>query len=107
MKILFISPNSPLESIGGIERYIINLISYFKVQKDIQTFLILPTTGENHKEKEGNTTIYYNDSLSIPRRNKTHKIITEKSEQFSNLVESIIKEHDIDVICAENILFVK
>lgn len=105
MKILFISPNSPWESIGGIERYIINLISYFKVQKDIQTFLILPTTEKNHKKIEGTTTIYYDNSLSIPGRNKTHKIIAEKSEQFSNLVESIIKEHDIDMICAENILF--
>lgn len=105
MKILFISPNSPFESIGGIERYVINLINYFKIQKDIQTFLILPTTGESNKRVEGNITIYYDNNLSLPRRNRTHKIIAAKSEGFSSLVESIIKKHGIDVICAENIIF--
>lgn len=105
MKILFISPNSPFESIGGIERYVINLINYFKTQKDIQTFLILPTTGESHKKVEGSTTIYYDNNLSIPGKNRTQKIIAAKSEGFSNLIESIIKTHGIDVICAENIIF--
>lgn len=105
MKILFISPNSPFESIGGIERYVLNLINYFKVQKDVRTFLILPTTEESHKVNDGSMTIYYDNNLSIPRRNKTQKIIAQKSEGFSNLVESIIKDHGIDVICAENIIF--
>lgn len=105
MKILFISPNSPFESIGGIERYVINLVNYYKIQKDIQTFLILPTTGESHKKVEGSTTIYYDNNLSIPRKNRTQKIIAAKSEGFSNLIESIIKTHGIDVICAENIIF--
>ena len=105
MKILFISPNSPFESIGGIERYVINLINYFKVQKDIQTFLILPTTGQSHSKVDGGMTIYYDNNLSIPRKNKDQKIIAQKSEGFSSLVESIIKEHGIEAICAENILF--
>ena len=105
MKVLFISPNSPFESIGGIERYVINLINYFKAQEDIKTFLILRTTGKSHIEKDGNMTIYYDNNLGIPRRWKSAKEISAKAEGFSNLVESIIKEHGIDVICAENIIF--
>lgn len=105
MKVLFISPNSPFESIGGVERYVINLINYFKVQKDIKTFLILPTTGKSHVTKDGNMTIYYDNNLSIPRKKRIASDIASKAQGFSDLVENIIKEHNIDVICAENILF--
>ncbi len=105
MNILFISPNSPFESIGGVERYVINLINYFKVQKDIKTFLILPTTEKSHKEEDGNMTIYYDNNLSIPRKKRSAFDIANKAQGFSDLVEYIIKEHNIDVICAENILF--
>lgn len=105
MKVLFISPNSPFESIGGVERYVINLINYFKVKKDIKTFLILPTTEKSHEEKDGNMTIYYDKSLSIPRTKRSAKDIVSKAQDFSDLVERIIKEEKIDVICAENIIF--
>lgn len=105
MKVLFISPNSPFESIGGVERYVINLINYFKVKKDIKTFLILPTTEKSHEEKDGNMTIYYDKSLSIPRTKRSAKDIASKAQDFSDLVERIIKEEKIDVICAENIIF--
>ena len=106
MKALFISPNSPFESIGGVERYVLNLINYFKVQKDIKTFLVLPTTGKSHETKDGNMTIYYDNNLSIPRTKKrSAEQIAKKAQGFSDLVETIIKEHKIDVICAENILF--
>src|SRR6185437_817906 len=105
MKVLFSSSNSPFESIGGIERYVINLINYFKVQKGIETFLILPTTEKSHKEKDGNMTIYYDNNLSIPRKKRSTSIIAKKAQGFSDLVENIIKKHKIDVICAENIIF--
>ena len=105
MKVLFISPNSPFESIGGVERYILNLINYFKVQKDIKTFLILPTSGKSHVIKDGNMTIYYDNNLSIPRKKRSASDISSKAQGFSDLVEEIIKKHNIDVICAENILF--
>ena len=105
MKALFISPNSPFMSIGGIERYVLNLINYFKVQKDIRTFLILPTTKGSHKVQDGNMTIYYDTSLYILRKNMSASDIASKALGFSNLVEEIIKEHKIDVICAENIIF--
>ncbi len=105
MKVLFISSNSPFESIGGIERYVINLINYFKVQKEIKTFLILPTTGKSHTVQDGNMTIYYDDNLSIPRKKNSSSSIAKKAQGFSDLVEEIIKKHQIDVICAENIIF--
>src|SRR5260370_21792558 len=105
MKVLFISPNSPFESIGGVERYVINLINYFKIQKDIKTFLILPTTGKSHEAKDGNMTIYYDNNLSIARKKRSASDIAKKAQGFSDLVETIIKKHGIDVICAENIIF--
>ena len=105
MKVLFISPNSPFESIGGVERYVLNLINYFKVQKDIKTFLILPTSGESHTAVDGNMIIYYDNNLSIPRKKRSASDLSSKAQGFSDLVEDIIKKHSIDVICAENILF--
>lgn len=105
MNVLFISPNSPFESIGGIERYVINLVNYFKIQSDIQTFLILPTTEESHRVDDGNMVIYYDNNLSIPRAKQYSSDIAQKAQGFSDLVEKIIKEHNIDVICAENIFF--
>lgn len=105
MKVLFISPNSPFESIGGIERYVINLINYFKVQKEIETFLILPTTGKSHDTQDGNMTIYYDNNLSIPRKKSSASAIAKKAQGFSDLVEEIIKKHQVDVICAENVIF--
>lgn len=105
MKALFISPNSPFMSIGGVERYVLNLINYFKVKKDIETFLILPTAEENHKVKDGNMTIYYDKSLNISRKKQPSQYVIDRAQEFSNLVETIIKEHKIDVICAENIIF--
>ena len=46
MNVLFISPNSPFESIGGVERYVLNLINYFKVKKDIKPFLFFQPVGK-------------------------------------------------------------
>lgn len=105
MKVLFISSNSPFESIGGVERYVINLINYFKVQKDIKTFLILPAKGKSHEIMDGNMTIYYDNNLSIPRKKRSASSIAKKAQGFSDLVEDIIKKQKIDVICAENIIF--
>jgi glycosyltransferase involved in cell wall biosynthesis len=105
MNVLFISPNSPFESIGGVERYILNLINYFKIEKDIKTFLILPTTEDSHEVIDGNMTIYYDNNLSIPREKRSTSIVALKAQGFSDLVEHIILKHTIDVICAENILF--
>ena len=104
MKALFISPISPFESIGGVERYVLNLINYFKKRSDIKTFLILPTAGKSNKKVEGNMTIYYDNNFSVPRVIRPSSHMMQKEQGFADLIESIIHEHDIGVICAENLL---
>lgn len=63
---------------------------------------MLPTTGKSHRVIDGNMTIYYDNNLSIPRKKSFD---STKAQGFSDLVEDIIKNHKIDVICVENILF--
>ncbi|HSW88240.1 MAG TPA: glycosyltransferase family 4 protein [Candidatus Saccharimonadales bacterium] len=106
MKVLFISPNSPFESIGGIERYVINLINYYKNQTEVDFFLVLPTKEENRIVKEGSVTIYFDTSLSVSGdTTRDHAEIVDKARLFAELVEKIIKEQNISIICAENIMF--
>jgi glycosyltransferase involved in cell wall biosynthesis len=106
MNTLFISPNSPKESVGGIERYLTNLIEFCKSKSNLKTFLILPTNGKAEIEYVENVTIYYTNSLSIPT-NTAHaqRELGEKAKLFSELVEKIIQEEKINVICAENFMF--
>src|SRR6267142_381414 len=106
MKVLFISPNSPFESIGGIERYIINLINFYKNQTKTEVFLILPTKENSHIVKEGSVTIYYDTSLSRSvDSGGSHAEIVDRARLFAFLVENIINKHKISIICAENIFF--
>ncbi len=106
MNILFISPNSPYESVGGIERYITNLISYYKNKSDCKVFLILPTTTENRIEKIGDITIFFDSNFSISRSiTHEHKKILTKARMFARLVENVIKDKQIEIVCAENIMF--
>lgn len=105
MNILFISRNSPFESIGGIERYIDNLIAYYeiKVKLTSQLYLMLPTIKESYLEKKGNVTIFYENSLFLSRSTQAaKKEISRKAQLFSEKVAEIIKEHKVNIICAEN-----
>lgn len=105
MNILLISKNSPFESIGGIERYIDNLLAYFKqnITSDYKLILMLPSDGSNHTEIKDNVTIYFTNSLFIPRNIITlNKDVLYKSQKFSSEVKKIIDEKDINIICAEN-----
>ena len=105
MNILFISRNSPFESIGGIERYIDNLIAYYKTQANLHSklYLLLPTIGKNYVETDGNITIYFDQSLFLSRSNlATKKEISKKVQTFSESVTDIININNIDIICAEN-----
>ena len=101
MNILFISPNSPFESIGGVERYITNLINYCKNQSDSKTVVIIPTYGEGRVEVKGNVTIYFDNDLGLPR-NISGNEISLRAQKFAKTVEEIISKHKIDIICAEN-----
>lgn len=105
MNILFISRNSPFESIGGIERYITNLITYYKTNIQLQShlYLMLPTDKENFIEEQGNVTIYFTKTLFLSRGNiAAKKETSKKAELFLADVSDIIKTKKIDVICAEN-----
>lgn len=103
MNILFISRNSPFESIGGIERYITNLIVYYKSQNQSRLYLLLPTEKEDYLKKDGNVTIYYTSSLFLSRTSvANNKEISKKAQLFSDIVTKTINAHTIDIICAEN-----
>jgi len=105
MNILCISVSSPQESTGGVERYITNLIHFYKDKKDSFLFLILPTTKEDRIEIVGNVTIYHDTSLVTPRTTLQHQQISIQAKKFAALMERIIKEKNIQIICADNIMF--
>jgi glycosyltransferase involved in cell wall biosynthesis len=105
MNVLFVSRNSPFESIGGIERYIDNLINYYKFEKTLNSmiYLMLPTDGKNYSKKYGRVVIYFDNSINLSKNNLINKKdIQEKAHLFSRSVVKIVKEKRIDVICAEN-----
>lgn len=103
MRILFISRNSPFESVGGIERYITNLITYYKSQNKSELFVLLPTEKDDYSEKDGNVTIFYTNSLFLLRSTLiANKEIAQKARAFSEQVTRIIQSQKIDIVCAEN-----
>ena len=101
MNILFISPNSPFESIGGVERYIVNLTNYCKNQSQGKTVLVLPTYKESSIEETGSLVRYFDENIALSK-NISGKEISEKARSFSKTIENIIIKHKIDIICAEN-----
>ena len=101
MNILFISPNSPLESVGGVERYIINLTDYCKNQSQFKTVIVLPTYKESLIEETGSVVTYFDKNIAL-LKNMSGKEISEKARLFSKTIEDIIIKHKIDIICAEN-----
>ncbi len=101
MNILFISPSSPRESIGGVERYINNLIDYCKNQPEINTNILLPTYGKEYVEGDNNVTLYFNNDIALAP-NISSVEVSGKARSFANAVEKIILDKKVDIICAEN-----
>ena len=101
MNYLFISPNSPFESTGGVERYIVNLTNYCKEKSDLKTVLVLPSYDQDSIKKEGNFITYFTNTLALNKKSSTRKT-SEKARQFSSMIEKVIIDHKIDIICAEN-----
>jgi glycosyltransferase involved in cell wall biosynthesis len=101
MNILFISPNSPLESVGGVERYIVNLTDYCKNQSQLKTILVLPTYKESSIEETGSLVTYFDKNIALSK-NISGKEMSKKARLFSKAIENITIEHKIDIICAEN-----
>lgn len=103
MNVLFVSRNSPFESIGGIERYITNLIAYFKSQSTHTLTVLLPTEKDDYSENDGNVRIVYTNSLFMSRSElATKKDVSAKARKFSEILVEVIQDNKIDIICAEN-----
>jgi glycosyltransferase involved in cell wall biosynthesis len=90
-----------MESVGGIERYISNLLDYCKNQTQYKTVVVLPSYKENSVEENGNVTTYFDQNIALIK-NTSGKEISEKAHLFSKTIENIIIKHKIDIICAEN-----
>lgn len=109
MNVLFISPNSPEISVGGIERYIKNLINFCQKKEGRFDFL-LPSNGKETSERKNNVTIYRKDflSLSYKKRKSTgakrtsQKEIQKKSRGFFDFLLSLFEEQEIDIVSAQN-----
>lgn len=98
MTTLYISPNSPFESIGGVERYLMNLINFSQTSND-NTIIMLPSYDKNRVEQRGNITLHFTTSLRVA---KTQRANTKNAESFGKTVTKIITTHHVDIICAEN-----
>lgn len=101
MNVLFISPSSHRESVGGIERYIINLIDYCKNQDNLNVKILLPSYGREYMEQDGNVTLYFDNDIALPVKMSAVEV-SKKARAFSETVKKIITKDKIDVICAEN-----
>lgn len=103
MKILIISNNSPERSIGGIERYISNLLE-FCPSLPYEFIFILPTSKKRSYEKKGNISIYRRSFFNfVPEEVFGKKTISKnqiktKSEEFFKFLNELFKKEKIDVI---------
>jgi len=109
MNILFISPNSPEISVGGVERYVKNLINFCQKKEGRFDFL-LPSNGKETSGQKGNVTIYRKDFLSLSYRKRKgtggkrtpQKEIQKKSSDFFEFLLNLFKEQKIDIVSAQN-----
>jgi glycosyltransferase involved in cell wall biosynthesis len=107
MKTLFISPNAPDLSVGGIERHIKNLIDY-SCQNNKEAIFLLPSFKQEGQEKIGNVTIIKKDFLNLSQKkffNKKEVPVKElkaKSKEFFNFVKDLIKKENIQIVNAQN-----
>jgi glycosyltransferase involved in cell wall biosynthesis len=103
MNILFISPNSPRDSIGGVERYLNNLIDYGKTRKDLKITILLPTNEKSYVEKHSNVTIYFEECLYVSKNEiQLKREVSDKARNFATVLQDIIKNNEIEIISAEN-----
>lgn len=109
MNVLFISPNSPEISAGGVERYIKNLIDFCADKQGKFTFL-LPSNGKSIFSQTNNIKIYRKNFLNLPyrKRKSTEKVrvsqkeVQEKSRAFFNFLIDLFKRQKIDIVSAQN-----
>lgn len=109
MNILFISPNSPFISVGGVERYIKNLLYLAGKTEGNFTFL-LPSEDEDAFEDKGNVKIYQKDFLNMSYVRKigvgkaklSQKEIQKKSKSFFEFLLDLFNRQKIDLVSAQN-----
>lgn len=103
MNILYISPNSHKISVGGVERYLLNLIDYYKQQTRHNCIILLPAKDKNKTESSGTVTTIHAKSLLLSKKRHTNfREAAAKAHSFSKQLEEIIILHKVDVIVAEN-----
>lgn len=107
IKTLIISPDYSEVSIGGVERYIKNLIDYC-CQKDKEAIFLLPTNKEDSLEKKGNVLIYKKNFLELNykliagKKQILDSELKKKSKEFFLFLKDLLDEHKIDIVDAEN-----
>jgi len=107
MKTLFISPDYSEISIGGVERYVDNLINYC-CQKNNEAIFLLPTNKEDSLEKRGNVLLYKRNFLESDYKKITgqketpENVLKEKANNFFLFLNNLLDEQKIDIVCAEN-----
>jgi len=107
MKILFISPNAPGLSVGGIERHVKNLVDYC-CQNNKEAVFLLPSFKQESREKIGNVTIIKKDFLNLSykkffdKKEIPAKELKIKSKEFFDFVKNLIKVENIKIVNAQN-----
>ena len=109
MKILFISRFSPEVSIGGVERFIKNLIDYSRMSPHELLFLLpSPTNKQEGHEKRDNVSIIRQDFLNLnyrkffDKKEISENEIKSKSMAFFLFLQKLIKEEKIDIVSAQD-----
>jgi len=106
MKTLIISPDYSEISIGGVERYVDNLINYC-CQKNNEVVFLLPTNKDDSFEKSGNVLIckrnfLESDYKKISGHKEPESVLKEKANNFFLFLNNLLDEQKIDIVDAEN-----
>ncbi|NQV90057.1 glycosyltransferase family 4 protein [Candidatus Uhrbacteria bacterium] len=109
MNHLIISPNSPFVSIGGIERYIKNLIDFCQDQPG-NYYFILPSKTKEEIVQIGNVSIHFKSFLNLSYKKRksidvkkgSQKQVKDKSIEFFEFLNTFIPEHAISAVTAQN-----
>ena len=107
MKTLIISPDYSEISIGGVERYVDNLINYCR-EKNNEVIFLLPAIKADSMEKFGNVLIYKRTFLEsgykkLSGQNETaDSVLKEKANNFFLFLNNLLDKEKIDIVDAEN-----
>lgn len=109
MNILIISPNSPYLSVGGVERYIKNLIEFCEDQPG-SYFFLLPAKTKDQVVKQKNVTIIFSKTLSLsPETRKgigglmvSKRTVKEKANDFFEVLYRLVTKESMDAVVVEN-----